>query len=130
VLCYRKEYRVERVFQLLKSRLNIDLLFVQHDDQVSGSTHLPTLGIRVLTLIEFAVRRSLKQEQTVLEGMYSGQPKKYTASSTVERILQSFSNVSLTVIHSGGHITRHLTPLSDLQKELLQRPGRCPGIIS
>ena len=123
VLCYRKEYRVERIFQRLKSRLNIAPLFVQRDDQVSGLTHLLTLGIRVLTLIEFVVRRSLKQEQTILEGMYPGQPKKYTASPTVERILQSFSNVSLTIIHSGGHIIRHLTPLSDLQKELLQRLG-------
>jgi len=123
VLCYRKEYRVERIFQRLKSRLNIAPLFVQRDDQVTGLTHLLTLGVRVLTLIEFVMRRSLKQEQTVLEGMYSGQPKKYTASPTVERILQSFSNVSLTIIHSGGQIIRHLTPLSDLQKELLQRLG-------
>ncbi len=123
VLCYRKEYRVERIFQRLKSRLNIAPLFVQRDDQVSGLTHLLTLGIRVLTLIEFVVRRSLKQEQTVLEGMYPGQPKKCTASPTVERILQSFSNVSLSIVHSGGQIIRHLTPLSDLQKELLQRLG-------
>ena len=123
VLCYRKEYRVERIFQRLKSRLNIAPLFVQRDDQVAGLTHLLTLGIRVLTLIEFVVRRSLKQEQTVLEGMYPGQPQKYTASPTVERILQRFSNVSLSIIHSGGQIIRHLTPLSNLQKELLQRLG-------
>ncbi|MGB5686228.1 MAG: IS1634 family transposase, partial [Candidatus Electrothrix sp.] len=123
VLCYRKEYRVERIFQRLKSRLNIAPLFVQRDDQVSGLTHLLTLGIRVLTLIEFVVRRSLKQEQTVLEGMYPGQSKKSTASPTAERILQSFSNVSLTIIHSGGQLIRHLTPLSDLQKELLKRLG-------
>ena len=80
VLCYRKEYRVERIFERLKSRLNIAPLFVQRDDQVAGLTHLLTLGIRVLTLIEFVVRRSLKQDQTVLEGMYPGQPKKRTAS--------------------------------------------------
>ncbi len=123
VLCYRKEYRVERIFQRLKSRLNIAPLFVQRDDQVSGLTYLLTLGIRVLTLIEFVVRRSLKQEQTVLEGMYPGQSKKSTASPTAERILQSFSNVSLTIIHSGGQLIRHLTPLSDLQKELLKRLG-------
>ncbi|MCW5211524.1 hypothetical protein VU04_01265 [Desulfobulbus sp. TB] len=53
VLCYRKEYRVERIFERLKSRLNIDPLFVQRDDQVAGLTHLLILGIRVLTLIQY-----------------------------------------------------------------------------
>ncbi|MCP4460168.1 MAG: IS1634 family transposase [Cytophagales bacterium] len=130
VLCYRKEYRVERVFERLKSRLNIAPLFVQRDDQVAGLTHLLTLGIRVLTLIEFVVRRSLKQDQAVLEGMYPGQPKKCTASPTVERILQSFSNISLSIIHSGDQIIRHLTPLSGLQKELLQRLGISPELYS
>ena len=123
VLCYRKEYRVERIFERLKSRLNIAPLFVQRDDQVAGLTHLLTLGIRVLTLIEFVVHRSLKQDQAVLEGMYPGQPKKRTASPTVERVLQSFSNISLSIIHSGGQVIRHLTPLSDLQKDLLRRLG-------
>ncbi|CAK8712959.1 Transposase IS4-like domain-containing protein [Candidatus Electrothrix laxa] len=123
VLCYRKEYRVERIFERLKSRLNIAPLFVQRDDQVAGLTHLLTLGIRVLTLIEFVVRRSLKKDQNVLKGMYPGQPKKCTASPTVERILQSFSNISLSIIHSGGQVIRHLTPLSDLQKDLLRRAG-------
>ncbi|MDU9049268.1 MAG: IS1634 family transposase [Candidatus Electrothrix sp. Rat3] len=123
VLCYRKEYRVERIFERLKSRLNIAPLFVQRDDQVAGLTHLLALGIRVLTLIEFVVRRSLKQDQAVLEGMYPGQPKKRTAFPTVERVLQSFSNISLSIIHSGEQVIRHLTPLSDLQKDLLRRLG-------
>ena len=69
------------------------------------------------------MRRSLKQDQTALEGMYPGQPKKCTASPTVERILQSFSNITLSIIHSGGQVIRHLTPLSGLQKDLLQRLG-------
>ena len=49
--------------------------------------------------------------------------QKKTASPTVERILQSFSNVSLSIIHTGGQLIRHLTSLLDLQKELLQRSG-------
>jgi hypothetical protein len=68
VLCYRKEYRVERIFQRLKSRLNIAPLFVQRNDQVTGLTHFLTMGIRVLTLIEFVIRRSLKQDQVSLKG--------------------------------------------------------------
>ena len=34
VLCYRNEYRVERIFHRLKSRLDIAPLFVKRDDQI------------------------------------------------------------------------------------------------
>jgi len=32
---------------------------VQRDDQVKGLVHLLSLGLRILTLIEFVVRRQL-----------------------------------------------------------------------
>lgn len=44
LLCYRNEYRVERIFHRLKSRLNIAPLFVKRDDQIEGLTYLLTLG--------------------------------------------------------------------------------------
>ena len=47
VLCYRNEYRVERVFNRLKSRLHIAPLFVKLNDQIEGLTYLLTLGVRV-----------------------------------------------------------------------------------
>ena len=47
VLCYRHAYRVERVFNRLKSRLHIAPLFVKLNDQIEGLTSLLTLGVRV-----------------------------------------------------------------------------------
>src|SRR5215213_6561195 len=47
VLCYRNEYRVERIFHHLKSRLHIAPLFVKCHDQLEGLTYLLTLGVRV-----------------------------------------------------------------------------------
>jgi transposase len=47
VLCYRNEYRVERVFNRLKSRVHIAPLFVKRNDQIEGLTYLLTLGVRV-----------------------------------------------------------------------------------
>ena len=60
ILSYRNEYRVERIFSRLKGRLNIAPLFVKKDDQIKGMTYLLTLCVRLLTLIEFVVQRSLK----------------------------------------------------------------------
>jgi transposase len=47
VVCYRHEYRVERIFNRLKSRVHIAPLFVKLNEQIEGLTYLLTLGVRV-----------------------------------------------------------------------------------
>jgi transposase len=125
VLCYRHEYRVERIFHRLKSRVHIAPLFVKLNDQIEGLTYLLTLGVRVLTVMEFVLRRSLEQDQARLPGLHPENKHKRTDKPTAERILKAFSGVSLTIITNaaGEEILRRLTPLSELQEEILQRLG-------
>jgi transposase len=125
VLCYRNEYRVERIFNRLKSRVHIAPLFVKLNDQIEGLTYLLTLGVRVLTVMEFVLRRSLQTDQTKLPGLHPENKTKMTDKPTAERILKAFSDVSLTIIkHAAGEeILRRLTPLSGLQEDILQRLG-------
>ena len=125
VLCYRHEYRIERIFNRLKSRLNIAPLFVKCDDQIHGLTYLLTLGVRVLTLMEFVLRRSLKDDEAELPSLHPENRKKTTDKPTAERILKAFSGISLTIIKNaaGKEIKRWLPPLSALQQEILQRLG-------
>jgi len=123
VKCYRKEYRVERVFNRLKSRLNISPLFLKRDDHATGLTHLLTLGVRVLTLIQYIVRRSLQKSNEKLVGLHLENPKKPTDIPTSERLLKAFSKVTLTIIETGDSLLRHLTPLSELQVNILGRLG-------
>jgi len=47
VLGYRNEYRVERLFNRLKSRVHIAPLFVKLNEHIEGLTYLLTLGVRV-----------------------------------------------------------------------------------
>src|SRR5713101_2521550 len=47
VLCSRNAYRVERIFNRLKSRVHIAPLFVKLNEQIEGLTYLLTLGVRV-----------------------------------------------------------------------------------
>jgi len=125
VLCYRNEYRVERVFNRLKSRVHIAPLFVKLNDQIEGLTYLLTLGVRVLTVMEFVLRRSLHNAQATLPGLHPENKKKVTDKPTAERLLKAFRGVSLTIIKNtaGEEILRRLTPLSGLQEEILQRLG-------
>ena len=123
VKCYRKEYRVERIFNRLKSRMNIAPLYVKRDDQIKGKTHLLTIGARVLTIIEYQVRRSLQNDRAKLKGLYPENPGKPTDMPTSEKLLKVFSDINLTFLESQGVVTRFLTPLTDLQQEILKRLG-------
>ena len=125
VLCYRHEYRVERIFHRLKSHVQIAPLFVKLNEQIEGLTYLLTLGVRVLTVTEFVLRRSLEQAQARLPGLHPENKQKRTDKPTAERLLKAFSGVSLTIITSatGEEILRRLTPLSRVQEDILQRLG-------
>jgi len=125
VLGYRNAYRVERIFQRLKSRVHIAPLFVKRNEQLEGLTYLLTLGVRVLTVTEFVLRRSLETEQARLPGLHPENKQKRTDTPTAERILKAFADVSLTIIkHAAGEdILRRLTPLSGVQEAILQRLG-------
>jgi transposase len=125
VLCYRHEYRVERIFHRLKSRVHIAPLFVKLNDQIEGLTYLLTLGVRVLTVMEFVLRRSLQTAQTTLPGLHPENKTRSTDKPTAERSLKAFAAVSLTIIKNaaGEEILRRLTSRSGLQKDSLQRLG-------
>src|SRR6266705_4372362 len=69
VLGYRNEYRVERIFHRLKSRLHIAPLFVKLNEHIEGLTSLLTLGVRVLTIIKHAAGEDILRRLTPLSGV-------------------------------------------------------------
>jgi transposase len=124
VLTYRNEWRVERGFHRLKGTpLSLNPLFVQRDDQVAGLTNLLSLAVRLLTLIEFVVRRNLKRNQEKLTGLIENNPKKGIDNPTSERLLKQFDNIYLTIVHLPDQVIRHVTPLTDLHIRILELLG-------
>jgi transposase len=95
---------------------------------VVGLIHLLSIAVRLLTLIEFVVRRALQRTQATLVGLHKENPKKATASPTTERLLQAFSNITLTIIHFPDCTMHHVTPLTPLQEQILGLLGLSPGI--
>jgi transposase len=124
VLAYRNEYLVERSLGRLKGRpLSLRPMYVQRDDHATGLIRLLSIALRVLTLLEFLVRRQLTVEGATLTGLYAGNPKRATARPTAERLLEAFQEVTLTVIEGMGQVYRHLTALSPLQERILELLG-------
>ncbi len=123
ILSYRNEHRVERIFMRLKSRLEIFPLYVKRDDQIKGMSHLLMLGVRVISLTEFLIRRSLKKNKSSLVGLNYDRKNEETDKPTAERILKAFTGVTLTIIidKTGNKMSSIVTSLSSLQKEILKR---------
>jgi transposase len=98
---------------------------VKRDDQIEGLTYLLTLGIRVLTVLECVLRRSLQHDQVKLPGLPPENRQKRTDTPTAERLLKAFAEVSLTILKTaaGEAILQRLTSLSALQQAILQRLG-------
>src|SRR5438067_12205261 len=92
---------------------------------MNGALKFTTCGVRVLTVMELVLRRSLQTEQTTRPGLHPEHKTKMTDKPTAERILKAFADVSLTIIKTaaGEEILRRLTPLSGLQEDILQRLG-------
>ena len=60
VRAYRDEYLTERGFARLKGfPLSLTPIHLQREDHITGLIRLLSIGLRVLTLLEFQVRRHL-----------------------------------------------------------------------
>ena len=117
---YRAEYLVERNFTRLKGRpLTLRPVYLTDEQRVTGLVRLLSLGLRVLTALEFTVRQQLAQAGTVLTGLYPGNPKRATARPTAERLLETFGNITLSIITAGTQAHYHLTSLTQLQQRVL-----------
>ena len=110
VLAYRHEYLVERAMGRLKGRpLSLTPMSLERDDHATGLIRLLSIGLRVLTRLEFGVRQRLAPAKTT----------RATAHPTAERLLEAFQGLTLTIIREGRRRRRHLTPLSRVQQRIL-----------
>jgi len=131
VLAYRGQYVIDRGMGRLKGRpLSLTPMYLQRDDRATGLIRLLGIGLRVLTLLEFVVRRNLAAAGVKLAGLYAGNPKRATAQPTAERLLEAFQEITLTVIQEHSQTRCHLTPLSKVQQRILALLDFSPDIYA
>jgi transposase len=126
VLAYRNQYLVEHPMGRLKGApLSLSPVYLSRDDHVTGLVRLLTIAVRVLSLLEYGIRRKLAEapQEEPLQGLYAGQPNRKTRRPTAERVLEAFRNLTLTVVELPNQVIRHLTPLTTLQQRLLALAG-------
>jgi transposase len=131
VLAYREEYLVEHGFGRLKGKpLSLTPIYLQSESRTTALVRLLSIGLRILTLIEFQARKRLSETHDKLAGLAAGNPKRTTTRPTVEAMLEAFKGIDLTLVAMGGQTLRHITPLSDVQKKILTLLDFPPEIYS
>ena len=120
VWAYRGQYRVEDDWSRLKGRpLGLTPLYIQDEGRIAGLVHLLSVALRVLTLLEWEVRERLQKEGATLQEVYAGQPGRKTNRPSAELLLGVMKTISVSVIAVNGQIHVLLSPLSQVQKRLL-----------
>jgi transposase len=121
VQAYRGQYGIEHGFARTKGKtLHLTPLYLQWDDRVDGLVHLLSIGLRLLTLIEFAVRRRLQETGEKLRGVYPGQAGRATIRPSAELLLAAFRGVDMWVAEHGEVHYRRVSQLTPVQKQILQ----------
>ena len=121
VWAYRGQYRIENDWSRLKGRpLGLTPLYLQDEGRIQGLVYLLSLALRVLTLVEWVVRTRLHQEGSKVQGIYAGQPGRKTARPSAELLLEAMKTISVSVIEVNGQTHALLSPLTEVQKRLLE----------
>jgi transposase len=124
VWAYRGQYRIEDDWSRLKGRsLGLTPLYLQDEERIQGLVHLLSLGLRVLSLVEWQVREQLRKEKVPLREIYDGQPGRKTMRPSAELLLRAMRTISVSVVQVGDQVYVLLSPLSQVQKKLLQLWG-------
>ncbi len=128
---YRDAYLHEHGYSRLKGNpLSLTPMYLQKEDQITGLIRLLSLALRVLTLIEFVVRKQLAEEEEPLQGVYAGNRKRKTKTPRTETLLGVFKGIILTIIHDGEKEWVYLNPLKPTQKRILQLLGMTEDVYT
>lgn len=124
LIAYREQFTEERAFGRLKGKpLSLTPMYLEKDEHATGLVRLLSIGLRILSLLEFSVRQALDAQQATLSGLYAGNPKRTTHRPTAEKILAAFKDIILTRVQQSDSISYFLTPLSDIQSQILHLLG-------
>ena len=96
-----------------------DTEYLERDDHATELIRLLSVGLQVLTRLEFVVRQRLAATRTVVMGLYAGLRKRGTARSTTERLLKRFECLTLMIIQEECHRQSHRPPLSRVHQRIL-----------
>jgi transposase len=131
VLGYRGQFGIEKGFSRIKNKpLGLNPMYLKNEDRVVGLVNLLGVALRLLTLVEFVVRRNLKKRDETLQDLYAGQAGRKTATPSAELLLGAFKGINLFVETSNNGVATGIKPLSAIQQKILALLELPPDLYS
>ncbi|MBA2728713.1 MAG: IS1634 family transposase [Parachlamydiaceae bacterium] len=116
ILSYRQEWTLERCFRILKkSHLGISALYVRKEERIKGLTRLLSIGVRLMTLLEYSISESLKKKNEIVKGLDVAHPNKTTKTPTALSIFKKFcrEKITLSKVHIEGKVFWNMTRICE-----------------
>lgn len=126
VEAYRGEYKIERRIRNLKQEVCALLpIYLQKEDRIVGLVNLLTLLLQIVSVIEYRMAQSLKEEQEKekqkIAGLYAGQPTLKTATPTISKVINAMSPIMLIcVIKDDKIIKKVVTNQNQTTKRIME----------
>ncbi len=126
VEAYRGEYKIERRIRNLKQEVCALLpIYLQKDDRIVGLVNLLTLLLQIVSIAEYQMAQSLKEEeqenQKKIAGLYAGQPKLATAKPSISKIITAMSPITIIfVIKDDKVVKKVITNQNDITKRIIE----------
>ena len=121
---YRGQNRLESNWSRLKGHpLGLMPMYFQYESRIVGLVLLLSLALRLLSIVEWTVRKKLHENGETLKGLYAGQPGRQTKRPSAELLLKAFKGISLVIVQMAGQWTAVIPPLTALQNRLLELCG-------
>jgi transposase len=126
---YRGQNRLEDNWSRLKGQpLGLTPMFLQYESRIHGLVLLLSLGLRLLTVLEWTMRKKRQENKETLKGLYPGQPGRQAKNPSAELLLQAFKGISLVIVETAGQHVAQVVPLTALQQKLLDLWGLPPDL--
>ena len=124
---YKTQSSVEKKFQQLKSPEFINALFLKTPERVEALTYMILIGLMILSVMEYVVRRELSKEDDLIIGPGKIKMKR----PTLRAILGIFEYVPIILVKQREYCKRKLQrPLKDSQLKILNYLGLDEGIFA
>ncbi len=126
VEAYRGEYKIERRIRNLKQEVCALLpLYLQKEDRIVGLVNLLTLLLQIVSVLEYRIAQSLKEEEQPekqkMAGLYQGQPTLKTANPTISKIISAMSPIMLIYVRKGHKIKEKvITNQNQVTKRIME----------
>ena len=118
---YRGQNRIEEGWGRLKGQtLGLTPMYLQKEERIQGLIRLLSVGLRILTILEWVVREKLRATGEKLQDVYAGQAGRKTATPSAELLLCVMKTISLSIVEVGGRVYALLSPLTRIQRQLLE----------